>query len=80
MEVWVLNGQGGADYQVSKNIAQCLTAATMSSGNNKIVCVYAIDGYNQTLMEVAPCMHSGSKTDVDHVGGVLIKYESDNPE
>lgn len=40
----VINGQGGSDYQVSENVTQTLTAATNSSGNNKM-CVAAEPKY-----------------------------------
>lgn len=40
MSVFVINQQGGALPMITEEVVGCLTAATNSSGNNKLIVCY----------------------------------------
>ena len=50
--VLVINGQGGADYNVTKDVTDSLTAATNSSGNNKL-CVAVLNDMGGNQMYIS---------------------------
>ena len=80
-----INGQGGSDYQVSEDVANTMTAASNSSGNNKMAVAYAVDCRNAAVdsdktgaMQATACHNLNSNNVVAYTLKVRGGVETDS--